>query len=392
MSIPESLRDVKQILLEFRVTDNGIGMDAATQARLFTAFTQADASTTRSFGGAGLGLAISRHLVKLMGGEITVQSEPGTGSTFTVRLPFVLPPTQSGAGAVHIAAVGDRVYGRKDLPDNAGATSAPLPRKEVRRQDSLILIAEDNEINQKVILQQLKLLGQTADVADNGREALECWQGGGYSLLLTDLHMPEMDGYELTAAIRTAEKTGNARMPIIAITANALKGEAERCRKVGMDDYLSKPVQLASLKAMLEKWMPVAESVPIDSNSVDSAPLQTATTPTQSVPVDVNILKALVGDDEAVIREFLRDFRISAAKIAAELKAACNSLHAAQAGALAHKLKSSARSMGALALGELCAEMEQAGKAGQIEALAVLMPRFEAEIAAVDKYLGLFLK
>lgn len=114
--------------------------------------------------------------------------------------------------------------------------------------------------------------------------------------------------------------------------------------------------------------------------------------PCASVPVDVNVLKALVGDDPAVIREFLHDFRISAAKIAAELKAACNGGQAAQAGAQAHKLKSSARSMGALALGELCAVMEQTGKSGQVGALAELLPRFESEIAVVDEYLGSFWK
>ena len=189
-----------------------------------------------------------------------------------------------------------------------------------------------------------------------------------------------MDGYELTAAIRAAE-IGKARMPIIAFTANALKGEAEHCLAAGMDDYLSKPVQLANLKAMLEKWLPAGarRTVPLPDASA-------------LVAVDVDLLKALVGDDEAVIRDFLHDFRISAAKIAAELKAACNDGQTAQAGALAHKLKSSARSVGALALGELCAAMEQAGKAGDTETLAVLLPKFDAEMAVVDEYLGSFLE
>jgi CheY-like chemotaxis protein/HPt (histidine-containing phosphotransfer) domain-containing protein len=224
-----------------------------------------------------------------------------------------------------------------------------------------------------VILQQLGLFGYTADVAGDGRAALECWQSGDYALLLSDLHMPKMDGYQLTAAIRATE-TGHARAPIIALSANALKGEAEHCRAVGMDDYLSKPARLADLKAMLEKWLPVAEN-----RGQESAPA--------SVPVDVNVLKALIGDDEATLREFLHDFRVSATKTAAELKAACQSGRAARAGALAHKLKSSARSMGALALGEVCEEMEQAGKAGDTEALAALLLRFEQEMAGVEHYL-----
>ncbi|MDD5384043.1 MAG: ATP-binding protein [Gallionella sp.] len=494
-------RSPEQITVEFQVADNGIGMDKETLARLFTPFTQADASTTRRFGGTGLGLAISHRLVELMDGEITVQSEPGKGSVFTVRLPFALLPEKTasdeapsevaglsclvvdgadnlaeelaaylahGGAAVErvagIAAAGERagalppglwlwivvaedeplspddlravartrpeqdirfvVIGRGqrrkprvaasdlvmldgnvlkrrtflkavaiaagraqeevEMPftDRSETVKEPLSREEARQQGRLILVAEDNEINQKVILRQLALLGLAADIADDGRLALERWRSGDYALLLSDLHMPEMDGYELTAAIRASE--GESRhIPVIALTANALRGEAERCREAGMDDYLSKPARLADLQAMLEKWLPaVAEPAPLEP-----MPELHATAP---YPVDVNVLKALVGDDPAVIREFLHDFRISAAKIAAELKAACNGGQMAQAGALAHKLKSSARSVGALALGELCAAMEQAGKADGTEALAVLLPKFEAEIAAVDEQLGSF--
>ncbi len=505
----------EQVTVEFRVADNGIGIDQETMARLFTPFTQADTSTTRNFGGTGLGLAISRHLVKLMGGEIAVQSEPGKGSTFTVRLTFVPLPAKSDGWAkspvaglsclvvgepeglagdmaaylAHDGAAVERAATRAEarklmpaLPDGRwvwvvdAAAAAPLPdalrtaasarpgqearfvvigrgqrreprvesedmvlvdgniltrrvilkavaiaagraqeerktplpgrseaefippsREEARRQGRLILVAEDNETNQKVILRQLALFGFAADVSGNGRMALERWRSGDYALLLSDLHMPEMDGYELTAAIRAAEG-GSRHIPIVALTANALKGEAERCREAGMDDYLSKPVRLADLQAMLEKWLPVAEPAPANpapacpADAESSGTIKTHGThpPCASVPVDVNVLKALVGDDLAVVREFLRDFRVSTAKIAVELKAACHGGQAAQAGALAHKLKSSARSMGALALGELCAAMEQAGKSGQIEALVALLPKFEAETTAVDEYLGSF--
>jgi PAS domain S-box-containing protein len=509
----------EQVTLEFRLTDNGIGMDEETQARLFAPFTQADSSTTRSFGGTGLGLAISRQMVNIMGGEITVHSELGKGSLFCVRIPFALRTEQPDAGRAlsrpvglkpdlqlvaglsclvvdvdasdglgddlatylaydkalveratdlatarewiashppglcivvidiaatkpslddlraaarahpeqetHFVVIGrgqrrvprsegtDLVYvdgnvltrkallkvvaiaagrakapDREVLPGDVKAAPTPLSREETRRQGRLILIAEDNEINQKVILQQLMLLGHIADIANNGREALKRWQSGDYAILFADLHMPEMDGYGLTAAIRAAE-AGKTRMPIIAFTANVLKGEAERCLAMGMDDYLSKPVQLAELKAMLRKWLPTVTSVPIpaETTSTETAP---PAPPSEGTPVavDVNVLKALIGDDETLIREFLHDFRISAAKIAAELRTASAAGQAAAAGAAAHKLKSSARSVGALALGELCAEMEKAGKAGNIEALAVLLPRFEQELASVEHYLA----
>jgi PAS domain S-box-containing protein len=547
----------EQVTLKFIVTDNGIGIDKETQARLFSVFTQADSSTTRTFGGTGLGLAISRQLANIMGGEISVQSEPGKGSKFIVRLPFDLPPEQpntlvapslvedlsclvvgvaksladdlavylvqgdavvkrlpdiaaaqqwiagrpSGLYVVVIDTAGDKppldelraavgirpdmdvrfvvigrggrrqyrvvagghveldaevmlrrtfleavavAAGRAKQPEREGSSGetralAPPSHEEARQRGHLILIAEDNEINQKVLLQQLMLLGRAADIANNGREAFELWQKGGYGLLLTDLHMPEIDGYELTAAIRAAEKAGagetdKTRLPIIAITANALKGEADHCRAIGMDDYLSKPVQLVNLKAKINKWLPAVTSDPIPAetkseiNTVRAGPVPKAgnplpgkqgveltleacptpsreTThpstgsggcPTKSsvgrtdlagVAVDVNVLRALIGDDEAMIREFLHDFRLSASRIAVELRAACAAGQATVAGAHAHKLKSSARSVGALALGELCAGMEKAGKDGDMAALAVLLPRFAQELASVERFL-----
>ncbi|MBU0622347.1 MAG: response regulator [Gammaproteobacteria bacterium] len=210
-------------------------------------------------------------------------------------------------------------------------------------------------------------------------------------LILLDVLMPGMDGYELTAAIRAAEQ-GARHIPIVALTANALKGEADHCRAIGMDEHLSKPVQLTELKAMLERWLPVAaestpaEPVPAETISMDTAPPAPATIGT-SKPVDVNVLKALVGDDEATIRDFLNTFRLNSKIVAAELCTACTAGQTSAAWALAHKLKSSARTVGALALGELCAKMEQAGKADNADAMAALLPKFEQEQANVEHFL-----
>jgi len=251
----------------------------------------------------------------------------------------------------------------------------PMSREAAASQGRLILIAEDNEYNQKVILQQLMLLGRTADVASNGQEALTRWQTGAYALLITDLHMPLMDGYELTAAIRAAEQ-GHSHMPIIAFTANALKGEAEHCKAVGMDDYLAKPVQLVQIKEILKKWQPVVNS------EAFAAPVNAP------IPaLDVKVLVALVGDDAAVIREFLHDFGTSATQIALELRNACRSGQPLLTAAAAHKLKSAARSVGALALGECCAAMEQAGKAGDTLLLRALLAQFDQELARVEAFL-----
>jgi len=254
-----------------------------------------------------------------------------------------------------------------------------LSREDARQQGCLILVAEDNEINQKVFLQQLMLLGLTADVVDNGLEALKLWASGDYGILFADLHMPKMDGYELTAAIRTSEG-GKSHMPIIAFTANALKGDEDHCRAVGMDDYLSKPVQLTSLRKMLKQWLPCT--------TMPDAPEETSVRRyPSSESFDVEVLKQLVGNDAAVIHQFLASFSISADKMAAELRNAWEQGRVDKAGEIAHKLKSSARSVGALALGELCAEMEQAGKAADADGLALLLPKFEQELSAVKQYI-----
>jgi CheY-like chemotaxis protein len=268
--------------------------------------------------------------------------------------------------------------GRADLPDwnnfppDFESTVKHISREDARKQGCLILVAEDNEYNQKVIAQQLMLLGRAADITGNGQEALRRWYTGSYSILITDLHMPVMDGYELTTAIRAAEQ-GGPRMPIIAFTANALKGEAERCKAVGMDDYLSKPVQLVQLKEMLNKWQPVVLS---DAFLSQSQPA-----------VDVRVLAALIGNDEAVIGEFLNDFRVSAMQIAAELRTACLAGDALPTAAAAHKLKSAARSVGAMALGDFCAAMEKTGRLGDGPALWGLLPGFEVELARVESFL-----
>ncbi len=510
-------RTVEQVTLEFRISDNGIGMDEATQAKLFSPFIQADSSTTRTYGGTGLGLAISRQLLDLMGGQISVQSEPDKGSVFIVHIAFKLPEAQPAATPSPVAGLICLIIGDTEMADdfaaylnydgalverasnmndarlwiknstremnvvvidalesqseflnelrqanqghpeqglnfvtvehNAGYVSIergqrreprlmdndwvtvdrnglthgmllkavaiaagrlapvdtseqpaaaqqkiqPLSREEARRRGRLILVAEDNEINQKVVLQQLSLLGETADVVNDGQQALICWKSGDYALLLTDLHMPVMDGYQLTTAIRTAEQ-GNSHIPIVAFTANALKGEAEHCFATGMDDYLSKPVQLLNLKAMLNKWL--SENVDqnlsrdvISDPVVETACLELLPSAAESLPVEVDMLRKLVGDDEEIIREFLHDFRLSAAKIAEELRAAFKNGNAIEAGALAHKLKSSSRSVGALALGEFCFAMEKTGKVRDLDALMKLLPEFEQELARVESYL-----
>jgi signal transduction histidine kinase/CheY-like chemotaxis protein/HPt (histidine-containing phosphotransfer) domain-containing protein len=486
--------DAAHAVVEFRVCDNGIGMDETTQAKVFNPFTQADASTTRKFGGTGLGLTISRQLAALMGGSISIKSAADSGSTFTVRVPFDVVATvgssetrspeikgltclviggqgcmaddlaaylradaasvarvpdlaaahewtrsQSAGMAVWVVDAGEEMPGPAELEAAIRARSDPalrvvlvvigsgrrrspraeangfiiidgnalnrhalakavamaagrdiedaelqsvkqraaapaLPtRAEAIEQRKLILVAEDNEINQKVIRQQLHLLGYAVDVAQSGGEALRRWHSGEYALLLTDLHMPEVDGYDLALAIRLAEG-GRSHMPIVALTANALAGEADRCRAVGMDGYLSKPAALSELAALLERWLPtqiLPQSRPVASDA----------------PMDISLLEALVGTDPLVVQDVLQDFGASAASLALQLSDSCATGRGGEAAAIAHRLKSSARSVGALKLGDLCAAIESAGADADATALQQLKPQFETEMASVSRYL-----
>ncbi|MDZ7750655.1 MAG: ATP-binding protein [Gammaproteobacteria bacterium] len=261
-----------------------------------------------------------------------------------------------------------------DVPDPA----APAPSvAEARSQGRLILVAEDDEINQRVIRQQLELLGYAAEIAGDGAEALRMWREGRYALVLTDLHMPEMDGYDLARAIRQEEKAGQ-RASILALTANALRGEANRARAAGMDDYLTKPLTLAALRHALETWLPASAA---GGREMTAA-------------VDITVLERLVGDDADAVRSVLVSFLESARNSAAELEQAFAAAHVGRVGAVAHRLKSAAHAVGAADLGAACEGVEQAARAEDAaaadvaEPLAQLNAAREAAEAAVERHLA----
>lgn len=219
----------------FEVEDTGEGIPPERIAELFQPFVQADSSTTRRFGGTGLGLVISRRLVELMNGAIEVESEPGKGSTFRFTVQFAAPENTPP-------------------PEVVSASSPEAPRTGLR--SARILLVEDNAVNQKVARLQLERLGCHTDVADDGRQALSRLAQGKYDLVLMDCQMPVMDGYTATRAIRTGEVPGVPRdIPIIALTANAMSTDLQLCRDAGMDDWLTKPVKLETLAAVLEKFV-----------------------------------------------------------------------------------------------------------------------------------------
>ncbi len=218
----------------------------------------------------------------------------------------------------------------------------------------LVLLAEDNETNRDVMTEQLRLLGYACEAAFDGVQALAMWRTGRYALLLTDVHMPNMDGFELTQAIRQAEPAG-ARFSIVAITANAMQGEAQRCRERGMDDYLSKPLRMQELAPMLHKWLPLAgQALPALLPESDTRPVQLQVW-------DANRLGEMVGDNLALHRRLLEKFLANAQTQVQTLVRSTDAGEFAAVADLAHALKSASRMVGALQLGELCEHIETAG-------------------------------
>jgi len=381
----ESINDNGQANVIFEIIDNGIGMTKEASARIFESFTQAESSTTRTYGGTGLGLSISRQLTELMNGDITVESEPGGGSTFSVHMTLDVVETLSEVelgdfkprqefhdlSGLHLliasknkdqrmflshyiekwggkvtqtdsfadveslaqtksdkenvydaivlddmwndpaqieycnkilsnaeangprfiitrfmnndlfdkkidgvhyitgtpfgrtifmnavaAAVGRKVQTEKDDVQNKRSKRVAPTVAEAEKTDQLVLLAEDNVVNQVVIRGQLKALGYATEIANNGCEALELAKQKNYAILLTDLHMPEMDGIELTKTIRDQEKGSDNRMPILAITAAVMKAESDKCYEAGVDAILNKPMEMKDLEVAMKEWMP----------------------------------------------------------------------------------------------------------------------------------------
>jgi GAF domain-containing protein/HPt (histidine-containing phosphotransfer) domain-containing protein len=333
------------------VKDTGIGLDAAQQARLFEPFSQADSSTTRRYGGTGLGLSIVRRLVQLMGGDVAVESAPRAGSIFTVTLVLEAAPA-----AAPLAAL------LKPPASPVAVTAAPAGNL------ARLLVVDDHPVNREVLVRQLRLFGLAADTAADGSEALAAWAPGRYAAVLADLHMPGMDGYELTRRLRAAEAERGTRTPVVAVTANAMRGEEERCLAAGMDAYLAKPVAIERLRATLERWLAIGDGA------------AAAPSGGSSVAIDRNVLAAWLGDDPDGIRELLKKFRDSAVASEQAIDAAWRTADLAGLAAAAHRLKGAAQAVGAVRLGTAADGLEEAGKAGDRDSCRDRLGSLAAEL------------
>ena len=224
----------------FSVRDSGVGIARENQQRIFERFIQADGSTTRRYGGTGLGLTICHRMVRLMGGELWVESEVGKGSCFQFRLRF--PRVAESEAAASPAPA---------QPDVPAATRNALGRQRT------VLLAEDNAVNQEVAVSMLRHLGFQVVVAENGKQALAAAEAAqDLALVLMDVQMPVMGGFEATQLLRARQAATGRHVPILAMTAHAMEGDRARCLAAGMDDHVAKPIRLAVLAEVLQRWVP----------------------------------------------------------------------------------------------------------------------------------------
>ncbi len=493
--------------LDFIVNDNGIGMTAQQLEKISEPFFQADASTTREFGGSGLGMAITKNLVELFGGTLTFTSEVGKGTCSKISIPYQLaddidkkrlPYSLNGLHVLlvldnealynvardHLSEAGATVSSVKSIeliddflvhaaknnitvdsivlvsaialgnldnilnsfrgkmakprfvvlnadpsvkkgllqPDTIIIPNHPLKIKnllcgiavvagraspldiydeekdegyiertvsvpsveESEALGQLILVAEDHAMNRMVIERQLKKLDYACEIYDDGQQALDAWATGRFGLILTDCHMPLMDGFDLTKNIRKEEKTkGMNAIPIIAITANALVGEADRCLAAGMDDYLSKPTQLTDLASKLKYWMKKATSYLATDHQSDLF-----IDDKDPSPFDLFELEKIIGKQgPEIIRELLTDFWQAAMVDKKRIRSALDSKNRSELIQATHAAKEAAKSSGAIILSELLSELHQACAKGKWSSLEVSFEKVCWEYEQVEHYI-----
>lgn len=487
-----SIDDSGNATINIAVEDNGIGISEEAQNQLFQPFIQAEGSTTRRFGGSGLGLSITSRLTEMMKGEISVRSKLGEGAVFSVSIPFSIVPDDLSApsesnlsglpvlfvkGEERVNELFIKYLKNEEMPcyevsrleeewsqvsiDHHGQLviiivdcwandlGVPALKRELEKQfayidnlsflilsqgylmepllltentikldynglgrlaflkaieqlvnksanssvkttidveagtkgrgasaesnaDKLLLLAEDNEVNQKVLEHQLSVLGYPVTIANDGQEALSLWMEnkGKYHLILTDCHMPNLDGYGLATSIRE-EESGGHRIPIVAITADALQGTGEQCKQAGMDDYLTKPLLISDLSEKLEKWLyttdDVAGLVNLEALSLTTEEEGEAEAGSEVVKheeseaVDAETLRGFLGTtDPKKLSEFYLQYQLSSAPIVSEIRESSGEEHWSDLAALAHKLKSSSYAVGAKTLGDTCLALETA--------------------------------
>ena len=337
VQVSETLEAEREVELRFAVRDTGIGIPRDKQAVIFQAFAQQDTSTTRRYGGTGLGLTIAARLAALMAGGIVVTSEPGQGSTFTLTARFLRKAGDSCGATTELSEASVSMH------------SAPAPPLN-------ILIAEDNEFNAQLIRQLLQRRGHQVTVAINGIDALAHATRGSYELMLLDLHMPGLDGFEVIQKIRARERSTGGHLPVVALTARSRKEDRDRCLASGMDEFLGKPVHAGAL------WGAVERVTPLLVRPERAWPL----------PVDSRVLLAACGGDANILERIGIALR---GHLPLELQRAAHCLSAGDAAALreaAHRIYGMVSAVSSQA-GAVASELEDLAALGQLQAAAPLL-------------------
>jgi CheY-like chemotaxis protein len=347
VSVRQESTDASRVVLLFNVRDTGIGIPPAKHAEIFEPFTQADGSTTRKYGGTGLGLSIASGLVKMMGGRIWVESEPGAGATFYFT-------SKMGLSA-----------------EKQAQNSIPRDHRNMR-----ILLAEDNSVNQRLATRVLEREGHQVQVAASGREAIALLEHDEFDLVLMDIQMPDLDGLQTTARIREMERSSGKRLPIVAMTAQIGDSDRQRCLKAGMDAYVSKPIRIADLMNLIESVVPGGcfMETKTDPKSVIQE---------QLAHLDEELALTRVGGDFELLREvvglFLDDYPRALEKIRSAV--AANDPSGVEHNA--HSLKGSVSTFGATDVFESALALEKQGRSGNLAGAVDSLKGLEAALQAL---------
>ncbi|MCU7375549.1 response regulator [Paucibacter sp. O1-1] len=359
--VSERAREGDRLLLRFEVQDSGIGLTAEQQARLFRSFEQADSSTTRKYGGTGLGLAISKSLAELMGGAVGVSSEPGHGSCFWAEL------------WLQIGQAGDA----------QGRRAGPQPSELSALRGARVLLVDDNDLNREMAAELLKGQGLVVVLAEDGQQALDRLDQARFDIVLMDMQMPVLDGLQATRRIRARPEW--AGLPVLAMTANAMRSDRERCLAAGMNDHIAKPIEPDELFAQLLHWLPVragaapaAPAEAADASSTDAVatvarPEVLAGSLSEALAAVPGLdaaagLRRVLGKPEAYLK-LLRRFVAGQADAVARARAELAAARPAEAQRALHTLKGTAATIGAADLAAQAGVAELALEQGRVPAL-----------------------